>query len=637
MAHLDDLIATDILGYLDAQENKSFLRFITCGSVDDGKSTLIGRLLYDSKLIYEDQLASIETDSKKSGTQGDKIDLALLVDGLAAEREQGITIDVAYRFFSTDKRKFIVADTPGHEQYTRNMATGGSTADVAILLIDARYGVQVQTRRHAYIASLLGIRHIVCAINKMDLVDFSEQVHTDIEAEFREFSKDLGFTEITCIPMSALDGDNVTTRSTRSAWYKGPALLEHLENVDVDTDTQGHPFRLPVQWVNRPNLNFRGFSGTIASGTISVGEEIIVLPSGKRSTVKEIVTFNKTLETASEDQAVTITLNDEIDISRGDIICGKDHPAEQSDQFAAHVLWMTEKELFPGRQYLLKTTNKSVLASVTKLKHKVNVNDLSLEPGETLALNEVGVCTLSLGAPIAFDPYKNNRMTGSFILIDRQTNATVGVGMLDHSLRRAENVVWQDLEIDKQQRASLKHQKPVVLWFTGLSGSGKSTIANFVEKMLFDLGRHTTILDGDNVRHGLNNDLSFSNADRVENIRRVSEVAKLMTKAGLISLVSFISPFRAERQIARSLLDEGEFIEIHVNTPLEVAEARDVKGLYAKARAGEIKNFTGIDSEYQAPLNPEIRINTVEMSAEDAAKKVLSYLRENGYLQGQDV
>lgn len=632
MAHQDELIASDILGYLHAQENKSFLRFITCGSVDDGKSTLIGRLLYDSKLIYEDQLASIETDSKKSGTQGDNIDLALLVDGLAAEREQGITIDVAYRFFSTDKRKFIVADTPGHEQYTRNMATGASTADVAILLIDARYGVQVQTRRHAYIASLLGIRHIVCAINKMDLVDFSQQVHDDIKADFRDFSVDLGFTDITCIPMSALDGDNVTIRSERAAWYQGPTLLEHLETVDVDTDTQAHPFRLPVQWVNRPNLNFRGFSGTIASGTVTVGEEIIVLPSGKRSRVKEIVTFNGNLDAANEDQAITLTLEDEIDISRGDIICSKAHPAEQSDQFQAHVLWMTEKELFPGRQYLLKTTNKSVLASVSKLKHKVNVNDLSLEPGTTLALNEVGVCTLSLSAPIAFDPYNNNRSTGSFILIDRLSNATVGMGMLDYSLRRAANVVWQDMDIGKTQRATLKHQKPAVLWFTGLSGSGKSTIANLVEKMLFDRGRHTTILDGDNVRHGINKDLGFTNADRVENIRRVSEISKLMTNAGLMTLVSFISPFRAERQIARSLLAEDEFIEIHVNTPLEVAEARDEKGLYAKARAGELKNFTGIDSEYQEPLNAEITINTVDMTAEEAATEIVEYLQKNGYL-----
>jgi len=632
MAHHDDLIASDILGYLDAQENKSFLRFITCGSVDDGKSTLIGRLLYDSKLIYEDQLATIEKDSVKSGTQGDKIDLALLVDGLAAEREQGITIDVAYRFFSTDKRKFIVADTPGHEQYTRNMATGGSTADVAILLIDSRYGVQVQTRRHAYIASLLGIKHVVVAVNKMDIVDFDQRVFAEIETDFRDFAKDLGFAEITCIPMSALDGDNVTIKSERAPWYKGPALLEFLEDVDVDSSTLGNPFRLPVQWVNRPNLDFRGFSGTIASGTVSTGDEIIVLPSGKRSTVKEIVTFNGNLDTAREDLAVTITLNDEIDISRGDVICAKDHPAEQSDQFQAHILWMSEKELFPGRQYLLKTTNKTVPASVTNLKYKVNVNDLSEEAGKTLELNEVGVCTLSLSAPIAFDSYKDNRATGSFILIDRQTNETVGVGMLDYSLRRASNVVWQDMDVNKMVRAEQKHQKPALLWFTGLSGSGKSTIANLVEKRLLDLGRHTYTLDGDNVRHGLNVDLGFTKEDRVENIRRIGEVSKLMVDAGLITMASFISPYRAERQMARRLLEDGEFIEIFVNTPLEVAEKRDVKGLYAKARAGEIKNFTGIDSEYQEPQNPEIEVNTVEMSADDAAEMIVTYLKDNGYL-----
>ena len=633
MAHHDDLIASDILGYLDAQENKSFLRFITCGSVDDGKSTLIGRLLYDSKLIYEDQLASIEKDSVKSGTQGDKIDLALLVDGLAAEREQGITIDVAYRFFSTDKRKFIVADTPGHEQYTRNMATGGSTADVAILLIDARYGVQVQTRRHAYIASLLGIQHVVVAVNKMDLLDFDQRKFAEIETDFRDFAKDLGFAEITCIPMSALDGDNVTIKSDKAPWYKGPALLQFLEEVDVDSSTLGNPFRLPVQWVNRPNLDFRGFSGTIASGTVSTGDEIIVLPSGKRSTVKEIVTFNGNLETAREDQAVTITLNDEIDISRGDVICAKDHPAEQSDQFQAHILWMSEKELFPGRQYLLKTTNKTVPASVSNLKHKVNVNDLSEEAGKTLELNEVGVCTLSLSAPIAFDPYKDNRATGSFILIDRQTNETVGVGMLDYSLRRASNVVWQDMDVNKMVRAEQKHQKPALLWFTGLSGSGKSTIANLVEKRLLDLGRHTYTLDGDNVRHGLNVDLGFTKEDRVENIRRIGEVSKLMVDAGLITMASFISPYRAERQMARRLLEDGEFIEIFVNTPLDVAEKRDVKGLYAKARAGEIKNFTGIDSEYQEPQSPEIEVNTVEMSADEAAEMIVTYLKDNGFLE----
>lgn len=636
MAHLDDLIATDILGYLKAQEDKSFLRFITCGSVDDGKSTLIGRLLYDSKLIYEDQLATIEKDSKKLGTQGDKIDLALLVDGLAAEREQGITIDVAYRFFSTDKRKFIVADTPGHVQYTRNMATGASTADVAVLLIDARYGVQEQTRRHAFIVSLLGVKHVVVAINKMDLNDFDQSIYNAIEVDFRDFSKDLGFTDITCIPISALDGDNVTSKSERSDWYKGPALLEYLEDVDVEKASLEAPFRLPVQWVNRPNLNFRGFSGTIASGTIEVGDEVIVIPSGKRSTVKEIVTFDGNRDIAREDMAVTLTLRDEIDISRGDIICKKDNPAEQADQFQAHMLWMSETELYPGRQYLLKTGNKTVPASILKLKHRIDINDFSEVAVNTLALNEVGVATLSLSAPIAFDAYNDNRNTGSFILIDRQTNETVGVGMLDFALRRASNVVWQDLDVNKSVRAEQKNQKPALLWFTGLSGSGKSTIANLVEKRLLDLGRHTYTLDGDNVRHGLNRDLNFSKADRVENIRRIGEVARLMVDAGLITMASFISPYRAERQMARNLLEEGEFIEIFVNTPLEVAEARDVKGLYAKARAGEIKNFTGIDSEYQAPQNPEIEVNTVDMSADDAAEMIVKYLKDNGFLAGYE-
>lgn len=634
MAHHDDLIASDILGYLQAQENKSFLRFITCGSVDDGKSTLIGRLLYDSKLIYEDQLASIEKDSKKSGTQGDKVDLALLVDGLAAEREQGITIDVAYRFFSTDKRKFIVADTPGHVQYTRNMATGASTADVAILLIDARYGVQEQTRRHAYIVSLLGVKHVVVAINKMDLNGFDQGVYNDIEVELRSFAKNLNFTDITCIPISALDGDNVTTKSEKSGWYKGPALLEYLEDVDMQTSQRSEPFRLPVQWVNRPNLDFRGFSGTIASGEINVGDDIIVIPSGKRSKVKEIVTFDGKLKTAAEDMAVTLTLKDEIDISRGDMICKTDNPAEQADQFQAHILWMSEKELFPGRQYLLKTTNKTVPASVSILKHRVDINDFSEVATKTLSLNEIGVATLGLSAPIAFDSYDKNRNTGSFILIDRQTNETVGAGMLDFALRRAKNVVWQDMDVSKAARAEQKNQKPGLLWFTGLSGSGKSTIANLVEKRLLDLGRHTYTLDGDNVRHGLNRDLNFSKADRVENIRRVGEVAKLMVDAGLITIASFISPFRAERQMARGLLEGREFIEIFIDTPLEVAEARDVKGLYAKARAGEIKNFTGIDSEYQAPENPELTINTVEMSAEDAAEMIVNHLRENGWLEG---
>lgn len=631
MAHLDDLIATDIHAYLRAQENKSYLRFITCGSVDDGKSTLIGRLLYDSKLIYEDQLASIEKDSKKSGTQGDKIDLALLVDGLAAEREQGITIDVAYRFFSTDKRKFIVADTPGHVQYTRNMATGASTADVAVLLIDARYGVQEQTRRHAFIASIVGIKHVVVAVNKMDIIDFDQRKYNEIDADFREFAKDLGFAEITCIPMSALDGDNVINASERSDWYNGPTLLGYLETVDVDAVSLDSPFRLPVQWVNRPNLDFRGFSGTVASGTVSVGDEIIVIPSGKRSKVKEIVTFDGNRDIARQDMAITLTLEDEIDISRGDIICKTDAPAEQADQFQAHIIWMSENRLFPGRQYLIKTANKTVPASISKLKHRIDINDFSEVAANTLELNEIGIATISTTAPIGFDPYNDNRTTGAFVIIDKQTNATLGAGMLDFSLRRAKNVVWQDLDVSKAARAAQKNQKPALLWFTGLSGSGKSTIANLVDKRLMDMGRHSYTLDGDNVRHGLNRDLNFSKADRIENIRRIGEVCKLMVDSGLITMASFISPYRAERRLARDLLEEGEFIEVFVNTPLAVAEKRDVKGLYARARAGEIKNFTGIDSEYQAPENPEIEIDTTSMTAEEAADLIVNYMTERGF------
>ncbi|MBV7257857.1 sulfate adenylyltransferase subunit CysN [Pacificimonas sp. WHA3] len=631
----DAAIAADILAYLETHENKDLLRFLTCGSVDDGKSTLIGRLLYDTKMIYEDQLAAVEQDSRRVGTTGEAPDLALLVDGLAAEREQGITIDVAYRFFSTEKRKFIVADTPGHEQYTRNMATGASTADVAIILIDARHGVQVQTRRHAFIASLLGIRHVAVAVNKMDLVDWSEARLHEIEAEFRRFGDGLGFGDITAIPMSALTGDNVTEKSAAMPWYTGPALLEYLETVDILQTEDDAPFRLPVQWVNRPNLDFRGFAGTVASGSIAPGDEIITIPSGKRSKVKSISTFDGDLPRAVREQAVTIVLEDEIDSSRGDIICDKDHPAEQSDQFRAKLLWMAEKELLPGRQYRLRTGNKTVGASVSALKHKVDVNDFSKRAGKTLELNEVGVCNLSLAQPIAFDPYAKNRRTGSFILIDRQTNETVGAGMLDFSLRRAANVVWQDLNVGRAERARQKHQRSAVLWFTGLSGSGKSTIANLVERRLYDMGRHTYILDGDNVRHGLNKDLGFTDADRVENIRRVSETAKLMADAGLITLVSFISPFRTERQIARGMMAEGEFIEIHVDTPLAVAEARDVKGLYAKARAGKIKNFTGIDSAYEDPLDPEIRVNTARMSAEDAAETIVAYLERAGFLSGE--
>ncbi|MEL6790569.1 MAG: sulfate adenylyltransferase subunit CysN [Pseudomonadota bacterium] len=633
MSHQDELIKTDILAYLDAQASKSFLRFITCGSVDDGKSTLIGRLLYDTKLIYEDQLTALQSDSKKQGTQGQEIDFALLVDGLAAEREQGITIDVAYRFFSTDKRKFIVADTPGHEQYTRNMATGASTADLAIILIDARQGVLTQTRRHSYIASLLGIRHIAVAINKMDLKDYRQDIFDEIESEYRDFAAQLGFDSITCIPMSALRGDNVVARSEQTPWYHGPALLPFLETVNVDRSGDDAPFRLPVQWVNRPNLDFRGFSGTVASGSVTPGDEIIVLPSAKRSTVERIVTHDGDLKTASTDQAVTLTLTDEIDISRGDIICAGDQPAAQTDQFAATLLWMSDEAMIPGRQYLLKTANQIVPATVTELRHKINVNTLDQLSGKTLELNEVGSTKLNLAQPIAFDPYTDNRTTGSFIVIDRRTNSTIGVGMIDHSLRRAQNIHWQDLEVVKESRAEQKLQKPCVLWFTGLSGSGKSTVANLVEKRLFDLGRHTYTLDGDNVRHGLNKDLGFTDADRVENIRRVAETSKLMVDAGLIVLVSFISPFASERRMARESVDDGEFIEVFISTPLAVCEQRDVKGLYAKARRGEIKNFTGIDSDYEAPTNPEIDVDTSEISAEKAADMIVDHLRETGYLK----
>lgn len=636
MAHQSALIENDIEAYLDAQENKSFLRFLTCGSVDDGKSTLIGRLLYDSKLIFEDQLMALEADSKKLGTQGDDFDFALLVDGLAAEREQGITIDVAYRFFSTDKRKFIVADTPGHEQYTRNMATGASTADVAVILVDARKSILTQTRRHSYIASLLGIRHVIVAINKMDLVEYSESRFDEIEQAYREFAAQLNFSTIKCIPVSALKGTNITVPSpAETPWYDGPALLQELENIEVDGEADGEAFRFPVQWVNRPNLDFRGFSGTVAGGVIKVGDEIIALPSASRSRIARIVTATGDLEAAQTGQSVTLTLEDEIDISRGDIICGGQTPALISDQFVAHMLWMHEDEMLPGRQYYMKIHNKLVSASVSDLKYKVNVNTLEQQVGKTLELNEVGVCNLSLDQTIAYDAYVDNRDTGSFVLIDRRSNETVGVGMLDFSLRRAQNVVWQDLKVDKETRAEQKHQKPAVLWFTGLSGSGKSTIANLVEQKLYDRGRHTYTLDGDNVRHGLNKDLGFTDVDRVENIRRVGEASKLMVDAGLIVLVSFISPFISERRLARRMVEENEFVEIFVNTPLELCESRDPKGLYKKARAGEIKNFTGIDSDYEAPEAPELEIKTDELSAEEAADRIIAYLEKEGYLSAR--
>ena len=633
MAHVSDLIGTDITGYLLSHENKSLLRFITCGSVDDGKSTLIGRLLYDSKMIFEDQLDALEADSKKSGTQGENIDFALLVDGLAAEREQGITIDVAYRYFSTEKRKFIVADTPGHEQYTRNMATGASTADLAILLIDARKGILTQTRRHSFIASSLGIRKLVLAINKMDLVDYDQSVFDTIKKDFLAFASELNKDiEIQAIPMSALAGDNITENSNATPWYSGPSLMTYLETVPVDDDKETRPFRMPVQWVNRPNLDFRGFSGQIASGVIRPGDKIKTLPSAKETTIERIVTQTGDLDIAVAGQSVTLTFADEVDTSRGDVICAAGEPAEVSDQFQARVMWMADDAMLPGRRYLLKIGAKTVPAQITGLKHRIDVNDLQSRPATELGLNEMGVCTISLDQAIAFDAYDVNRETGGFILIDRLTNNTVGLGLLDFALRRAANIHWQALDVDRSTLAEQKEQKPAVLWFTGLSGSGKSTIANALQKKLFAMGKHTFVLDGDNVRHGLNRDLGFTDADRVENIRRVSNVAKLMSDAGLITLVSFISPFRSERQMARNMMTNDEFVEIHVDTTLEVVEQRDVKGLYKRARAGEIKHFTGIDSPYEAPLEAEIIVNTASQSAEDAADSIIDWLKDKGML-----
>jgi len=629
--------ASAFTDYLGRHEKKSLLRFLTCGSVDDGKSTLIGRLLYDSKLLFEDQLLSLEKDSRKHGTVGDDIDLALLVDGLEAEREQGITIDVAYRFFSTDRRKFIVADTPGHEQYTRNMATGASTADLAVILIDARRGVLTQTRRHSFIASLVGIRHVVLAVNKIDLVDFSQAIFEDIVADYRAFAADLGFRTLAAIPLSARHGDNVLARSARTPWYGGPTLVEHLETVAVDDEATERPFRLPVQWVNRPNLDFRGFSGTVASGSVRRGDVVVVAKSGRTSTVKSIVTFDGELDAASAGEAVTLTLADEIDISRGDVLSAAADRPEVSDQFAAHLVWMADEPLLPGRPYLLKIGARQVTAQVTAIKYKIDVNTGGELPAKSLALNEVGVANLSLSEPVAFDPYAVNRETGAFIVIDRLTNLTVGAGMIDHGLRRAGNIHWQALDVDKRARALAKGQKPAVVWFTGLSGAGKSTIANLVEKKLTALGRHAYILDGDNIRHGLNRDLGFSDADRVENIRRVAETAKLFVDAGLIVLVSFISPFRAERRLARELVESGEFVEVFVDTPLDVAEARDPKGLYAKARAGEIVRFTGVSSPYEPPEAPEIRLDTTSVPADALAERVVAHLQDIGIVPGADV
>ena len=631
--HQSDLISSDIDAYLKAHENKSLLRFITCGSVDDGKSTLIGRLLYESKMIFEDQLTALEQDSKKVGTQGENIDFALLVDGLAAEREQGITIDVAYRFFATEHRKFIVADTPGHEQYTRNMATGASTADLAVLLIDARQGVRTQTKRHAFIASQLGVRHIVLAVNKMDLVDYSEKVFNEIVDDFKTFADQLDIPNLHAIPVSALAGDNVVDGSRYMPWYEGPSLLGYLEGVDVEAEETSLPFRMPVQWVNRPDLDFRGYAGRIAGGIVHPGDEVRVLPSGKQSKIARIVTMDSDLDEAVSGQSVTLTLTDEIDISRGDVIAASETPPEISNQFDTTIIWLSEEPMLPGRSYRMKTSSRLVSATVNAPKHKTDVNTLQKLPAKTLQLNEIGNCTLAVDRPIAFDSYNENRQTGSFILIDRMTNNTVGMGMINFPLRRAANIHWQNLDINKAANAEQKGQSPAVLWFTGLSGSGKSTIANEVQRRLFASGRHSFILDGDNVRHGLNRDLGFTDADRVENIRRVAEVSKLMVDAGLITLVSFISPFRAERDLARNLMEEGEFIEIFVNTPLSVAESRDPKGLYKKARAGNLRNFTGIDSPYEAPENPEIEINTDDMSVEDAAERVINGLIERGIIE----
>jgi bifunctional enzyme CysN/CysC len=623
----DALIAEDIDAYLHRHQHKTLLRFITCGSVDDGKSTLIGRLLYDSKAIFEDQMAALEADSRKVGTQGRNIDFALLVDGLAAEREQGITIDVAYRFFATDKRKFIVADTPGHEQYTRNMVTGASTADLAVILIDARKGVLTQTRRHSFLAHMIGIRNLVLAVNKMDLVGYDQAVFAAIVADYRAFADSIGVEAFTAMPVSGLVGDNVTTRSTNMPWHAGPTLLAALESAEIDINAaQAQPFRLPVQWVNRPNLDFRGFAGLVASGSVSVGDAVRILPSGRTTTVSRILTAQGDANRAVAGQSITLCLADETDCSRGDVVSAAANPPEVADQFEAMIVWMSDEELLPGRPYWLKLGTQTVTATIQRPKYKVNVNTMEQLAAKTLDLNAIGIANLSTSQPLVFEPYEQSHTLGGFILIDKLTHATVAAGMLHFALRRSQNVHWQALDVSRETHAGMKHQRPMVLWFTGLSGAGKSTIANLVEKKLAALGRHTFLLDGDNVRHGLNKDLGFTDADRVENIRRVGEVARLMTDAGLIVLTAFISPFRAERQMVRDMMAPGEFIEVFVDTPLAAAEARDVKGLYRKARAGQLKNFTGIDSPYEAPEHPEIRIDTTRLTPEQAADLIVSKL-----------
>ncbi|HKD53289.1 MAG TPA: sulfate adenylyltransferase subunit CysN [Steroidobacteraceae bacterium] len=626
MAHQSELIASDIGAYLKAHEHKSLLRFITCGSVDDGKSTLIGRLLYESKMIFDDQLAALEADSRRVGTRGGELDFALLVDGLAAEREQGITIDVAYRFFSTERRKFIVADTPGHEQYTRNMVTGASTADLAVILIDARKGVLTQTRRHSFLVHLLGIRQVVLAVNKMDLVEYSRATFERIVADYRTFGARIGLADITPIPLSAVYGDNIVSHGTHTPWYEGPTLMQHLESVEVDAALAGRPFRLPVQWVNRPNAEFRGFAGLIVSGSVSPGERIRVLPSGREARIARIVTHDGDLAVARAGQSVTVTLDAEVDVSRGDVLATGAAAPQVASQFEANVVWLHDEPMLQGRTYLMKAGTRMVSATVTPLKHRININTLEHEPAERLELNDIGVCELELDRPIPFEPYRENRALGGFILIDRLSNNTVGAGLINFALRRSQNVHWQALDVDKQVRARQKGQKACVLWLTGLSGAGKSTIANLIEKRLTAAGRHTYLLDGDNVRHGLNKDLGFTAQDRVENIRRVAEVARLMVDAGLIVMVSFISPFRSERRMARELFEPGEFLEVFVDTPLAEAERRDVKGLYQKARRGELKNFTGIDSPYERPEAAEIRIDTTLLTAEEAAERIIACL-----------
>jgi bifunctional enzyme CysN/CysC len=623
-----DRSAAQVAAYLQQHETKGLLRFITCGSVDDGKSTLIGRLLHDTKLLFDDQLAALASDSRRHGTQGDDIDFALLVDGLAAEREQGITIDVAYRFFSTEKRKFIVADCPGHEQYTRNMATGASTADLAVVLVDARKGLLTQTRRHSYIVSLFGIRHVLLAVNKMDMVGYDKATFDAIVADYASLAKQLGISDVQAIPLSALKGDNVLAPSASMPWYRGPSLLQALESTEVSHASADVGFRMPVQWVCRPDQHFRGFAGTVVTGSVKPGDPVIALPSGRRSQVARVISADGDLARAQPGQAITLTLEDELDISRGDVIASADNPPQVSDQFAVHLLWLGEQRLLPGRPYWLKIGACTLSASVTEIKHKIDVNTQEELAAKYLELNEVAYCNLHLDRPIPFEAYADSRDLGAFILIDRQTNATVAAGTIDFALRRASNIHWQHVDVDKQARARIKAQQPRCLWFTGLSGSGKSTIANLVEKRLLAMGHHTYLLDGDNVRHGLSKDLGFTDEDRVENIRRVAEVAKLMVDAGLIVLVSFISPFRAERRMARSLFQPDEFIEVFVDTPLEVAEQRDVKGLYAKARAGQIRNFTGIDSPYERPEHAEMVLDTLAQPVEELADQIVEQVVE---------